>query len=300
LEAIMNTTALLKFIAEREKIRLRRSAGQPAPWTDDPILQDWSFTNVRREDDRVTLWVATQWREPYCDDPDLWFAMVVAVFVNWPPTLAEIGYPVPWKPDHFRAVMADRAQRGEQLYGPAYMIHADQRYLTTAEYQAAKLFNPLWRDREWLRPLRGETLTRYCARLGERHGFGGGFMTGQVIAYLKYVQPLCDAPDWMTFAVSGPGSRAGLNRILGMPGHRDWFLATPWRSVFDQLREALTPGLAAIGLGDLHAQDLQNCLCEFSKYERVRLQEGRPRRRFRPSPELLPGLPQGNLSVAAE
>lgn len=293
----MDTSALLNFIAERELIRCRRATGLPAPWTDNPILQTWSFTNVRREDDRATRWVATHWREPHRNDPDLWFAMVVAAFVNWPPTLADIGYPVPWKPDHFRAVMKDRAQRREQLYGPAYRIHTDQNHLTTAEYQVAKVFNPLWRGREYLRPQPGEPLARYCARLCECHGFGGGFMTGQVIAYLKYVPPLLDAPDWMTFAVSGPGSRAGLNRILGNPGHRDWVLATPWRSYFDQLREGIAPGLAFIGLGDLHAQDLQNCLCEFDKYERVRLQEGRPRRRFQPSREPLPGVTQ---ALAAE
>ena len=30
-----------------------------------------------------------------------------------------------------------------------------------------------------------------------------------------------------------------------------------------------------IGLGDLHAADLQNCLCEFDKMERVRLGQGK-------------------------
>jgi alpha-glutamyl/putrescinyl thymine pyrophosphorylase clade 1 len=227
----------------------------------------------------------------------MWFAMIIAVFTNWPPTLAEIGYPVPWDPDHYRAVMADRAKRSEQLYGPAYRIHVDQHYRTTAEYQLAKVFNPLWRDREWLRPVRGETLTRYCARLSERHGFGGGFMAGQVIAYLKYVQPLREASDWMTFAVSGPGSRAGLNRVFGRRVDEYWS-ETAWRSAFNQLREAISPDLTRIGLGDLHAQDLQNCLCEFNKYERVHLGEGKPRRRFHPSPDPLPGTPK--LFNAAE
>jgi hypothetical protein len=222
--------------------------------------------------------------------------MVLAVFVNWPPTLAEIGYPVPWSPAHFRAVMADRAKRFEQLYGPAYRIRADKRFPTTAEYQSREVFNPLWRERDCLRPLRGETLARYCARLSERHGFGSGFMTGQVIAYLKYVQPLCDAPDWITFAVSGPGSRAGLRRLVPDLGLSE----TAWRSAFDQLREAIARELARIGLGDLHAQDLQNCLCEFDKYERVRHEEGRPRRRFQPSPEPLPGATPRDLFDAAE
>lgn len=44
----------LSFAQEREAIRLRRAAGEGAPWTRDPIMADWSFCNVRREDDRVT------------------------------------------------------------------------------------------------------------------------------------------------------------------------------------------------------------------------------------------------------
>jgi alpha-glutamyl/putrescinyl thymine pyrophosphorylase clade 1 len=107
----MDTTQLLRFIAEREAIRQRREAGQSPPLTADPILAEWSFTNVRREDDRVTRWIAANWREPHADNPDLFFAMTVARFINWPDTLAEIGFPIPWKPDHFLAVMAARVAR---------------------------------------------------------------------------------------------------------------------------------------------------------------------------------------------
>lgn len=122
----MNPSPLLYFIAEREAIRRRRVAGEPQPFTDDPILREWSFTNVRREDDRVTKWITKNWREPHADDPDLFFELAVARFVNWPDTLAEIGYPVPWNPEHFLTVMAARAERGDQLAGPAYMIRADK------------------------------------------------------------------------------------------------------------------------------------------------------------------------------
>ena len=180
----MDISDLLYFIAEREGIRRRRILGHRPPWTSDPILRAWSFTNVRREDDRTTRWVTANWREPNRDGPDLFFAMAVAVFVNNIETLGEFGYPVPWDADRFLGVMKARAARGARLYGPAYMIRADKRYATTAAYQAAKVFGPLWRDREFIRPRLGDKLAGYCARLSERHGFGGGFMPGQIIAYL--------------------------------------------------------------------------------------------------------------------
>jgi hypothetical protein len=41
---------------ERERIRRKRLAGEPPPWTDDQILREWRFTNVHREHDKTTVW----------------------------------------------------------------------------------------------------------------------------------------------------------------------------------------------------------------------------------------------------
>ena len=65
----MDTAQLLHFIAEHEAIRRRRGAGESPPLTADLILAEWSFTNVRREDDRVTRWIAANRREPHAESP---------------------------------------------------------------------------------------------------------------------------------------------------------------------------------------------------------------------------------------
>jgi hypothetical protein len=271
---------LVDFIVERESIRRKKEGGARPPYTRDQILRDAYFTNIHREDDKVTRWISQHWREPHAADPDLWFAMTVARFVNWTLTLAEIGYPVPWKPEHFLAVMARRKARGETVYGGAYMIRADNTNpgTPTAEYQVRSVFNPLWRDRERLRPRRGDTLARYFEQLSRYHGFGGGFMAGQVIADLKYVEPLRSASDWWDWAVSGPGSRKGLNCLLGRDPKAAWRSEREWRSAFDEVWDAITPELKRSGI-ELHAQDMQSCLCEFSKYETIR-NGGRPKRRY--------------------
>jgi hypothetical protein len=51
-----HVTDYFTFITEHEAIRLRRAAGQPQRWTDDPILRDWRVCNVFREDDLTTAW----------------------------------------------------------------------------------------------------------------------------------------------------------------------------------------------------------------------------------------------------
>src|SRR6266851_4462047 len=237
-----NTPKLLYWIVEREAIRCRRAEGAPAPWTDDPILREASFCNVHREDDRVTRWIATNWREPNADNPDLWFAMCAARLVNWPDTLALIGFPVPWQPENFLGVMAARKAGGEKCYHMAYRIRADSKSgRDTPSYQVADVFNPLWKARERLRPRPGETLAAWHARLRKFHGFGGdGFMAGQVVADLKYVAPLRHAPDWWTFAAIGPGSQRGLNRILGRAVDAKWN-EHRWHAELRRLHEAIAP-----------------------------------------------------------
>ena len=44
--------AFFDFCRERERIRVRRTSGAAAPWSDDPIFQQGRFLNVFREDDR--------------------------------------------------------------------------------------------------------------------------------------------------------------------------------------------------------------------------------------------------------
>lgn len=48
---------LYRFIVERHRVHQRRMAGQPPPWTDDPILSNWPFVNVYRCLDRTSQYI---------------------------------------------------------------------------------------------------------------------------------------------------------------------------------------------------------------------------------------------------
>ena len=59
--------AFFEFCRKREAVRQRREAGDPPPWSQDPILQRGRFLNVFREDDRGSQAVL-RFAKPATDD----------------------------------------------------------------------------------------------------------------------------------------------------------------------------------------------------------------------------------------
>lgn len=275
----MQVQELSEFIGKRHDIYVAREAGLPKPWTDDRILRQYRFCNVYRELDTVTQWIARHWRKPLHGYEDLWFGMAVARWVNHPATLNEIGLPVPWNPKKFVRVLKDRKERGEKVWTGAYMIGTQGNAMDKALFIAEGVLQPLWDRRAELRPRKGDTLADFADRIVSVKN-QGKFMVGQIIADAKYEPSsfLRAARDWQTFAVSGPGSRRGLNRVVGREKNRHW-REDEWKAALIELQGGVNGTLATLrpSMKPLHAQDLQNCLCEFDKYERVRLGEGRPR-----------------------
>src|SRR5712664_3381391 len=80
----------LHWVRDRESVRVRKEAGQPFPWTDDPIIAKYRFCNVRREDDRVTIWIRENIRKRFAGHRHLWFMLCAARQINWPPTLSAL------------------------------------------------------------------------------------------------------------------------------------------------------------------------------------------------------------------
>lgn len=264
----------LYWIQERENIRHNKGNGKVKPWTKDPILQEYKFCNVHREDDRVTRWITANWREPWQDHDDLWFAMCVARFINWPDTLDRIGFPNPWKPGRAISVIQEIKRDGHKAWTGAYVVSTNGVKMDKAEYIVNRVLSPLWIQRRSLRPELDEPLRCYADKLMACNGFSG-FMTGQVIADLKYGHQLRGAVDWETWAISGPGSRRGLNRVLGRPISQPW-KEDEWRK---ELHDLWLTTLDVLPI-KMHCQDLQNCLCEMDKFERVLHGEGRPRSKY--------------------
>jgi len=276
------------FVKARHDIFLARARLAPKPWTKDSILQRYRFCNVYRELDIVTQWIAQNWREPLAAlcNPDLWFWMLVARLVNHPDTLLRLQFSSRgwnWDAQRFIKVIESMQWHGAKAWGGAYIVSTNGRQIPKAQYIATEVLTPAWELRKHICPEQHATLRSFCDRLLQLNGVQG-FIAGQVIADAKYGDEfLAEASDWHTFAVSGPGSRRGLNRALNVDYAASW-KESEWHEALLLLRTATNNKLQKYERKGrpqqyplIHAQDIQNCLCEFDKYERVRLGQGKPR-----------------------
>jgi hypothetical protein len=288
----MRTQEVWDFAYKRHCIYLYRAAGRPAvEWTDDPIFQQYRFCNVYRELDTVTAWLRVHWREPHAANPDLWFAFVIARHMNNIPMLEALGgVPLPWDPKRFLEITEARRKARAKVFSGAYLISTNgTKYPSKSAYLVDYVFDPMWAARDRIRPQPGDTLTAWHMQLGLWHGLGS-FLSAQVIADVKHVAPLRQASDWHTFCASGPGSRRGMNRVLERPLKQAW-REDEFRLRVNELQERLKAPFLREGWAPPDAQDTQNILCEFDKYERTRLGEGRPKQLFRHIARLERGRP---------
>lgn len=263
---------LLRWVHERENVRRKKEDNQSKPWTDDLIIQNYRFCNVKREDDTVTRWIFNNWLYPNKNHPNIAFAICMARHFNWPETLEEIGFPYEWDPERVRDILNRRKESKKKIYTNAYTISTGGESCVKLDYSIDRVLSPLW---ESLRlPHEGETLESYWSYLQSKTGFAS-FMAGQVVADLKFIDPLIDAPDWNNWAPLGPGSIRGLNRFFG----RKLTKTLRQSQGIDELQTIKKLIKEKLNL-DLALHNVQNCMCEFDKYIRLKYENGHVRSKY--------------------
>jgi hypothetical protein len=194
------------WVGERHRIYERRTAGEPKPWTDDPILQSNYFTNVYRELDKTTIWFREQVREPLRDDPRVIFATIAFRWFNHIPTgevLHERGWLLDWNAADVLSELGARRDGGEQIFTGAFMINSPP---GEPKLEAIiRRISDVWKRRDNLL-----MKTRNWTRLAEAHAdlirFDGlgGFMAYEIVCDLRYTSFLEHADDKMVWSNPGP------------------------------------------------------------------------------------------------
>lgn len=215
----MNAKEFFAFARERERIRLAREGGAPPPWTDDPVLQQYRFCNVFREDDAVTRAFRENLREPLRSDHRVFMACVAFRFFNTIEAAKRLDFLLG---PGWSAAACRKAMRGVKPVTNAAYIVSTPKGKSKLEGVIEVISNvnrrkmPLIMECEHgllepdLVPLSMEYVHQWLCQFP----FVGKFMAYEIVTDLSHTWMLEKAPDRATWASFGPGAARGLERLL--------------------------------------------------------------------------------------
>lgn len=299
------------FAAERQRLFMRRVVGSPYPWTDDPVLRRFRFTNAYRASDRVSQYLIRHVLYEGAQTPrELFFrAMLFKLFnriETWDALVTQFGIPTAcdYRPEVYARVFDALLERGSKLYSAAYII-PNPKFGHPRKYRNhLQLLELMLRDQAPDRVVDAASLEAVYAIL-RSYPSVGPFLAFQFAIDLNYSAALNFSE--MDFVVAGPGAQGGIRRC---------FADTAGLSDADLIRavsDLRGSELARLGIDfpdlwgrPLQLVDLQNLFCEIDKYARVAFPSSsgpftrkRIKRLYQPSNHLLPQWypPKWNLEL---
>lgn len=305
-----------EFALERHRIYNRRAAGAKRPWTSDPVLHKYRFTNVYRELDATTVWFRENVREKNDNTPEVLLATVLFRWFNRVKTGEAIfcqlygdssgSARTPW-----RHLMVHEHEEAMEILGSAIRSYCRRGPYVTGAYIIKspngrdKLSGVLdcvstfmrhhqlhrirgresatgWREAaQWMESGRGSVKMEEVWEWLRRFPYMGNFMAYEVVTDLRHTYLLRDAPDIMKWANPGPGAMRGLNRLHGRQLSNTSSKSRFIREMRQLLEASDTMWPNSDEFPPLEMRDVEHTLCEFDKYQRAVLGEGRPRGVYR-------------------
>lgn len=302
-----NLLYLYRFITRRYSIHIRKDVlKKEPPWTKDSVLQDFRFTNVRREHDRETRWVIeniSKNRELSYEDKLL--NTILFRLYNKHETAELLSMPIhfsrfpDWDPERYRGVFEAALQENPNLklftgaFNTGGLKRALKWYLPKDDPKGSMPMRVLW----FIKYLIGERIVdkvkscrrqnEVCDELSSYMGLGK-FLSYQIFVDMTYIEEFPFSENEYTLA--GPGCVMGLNYLFedrdGMSYEEClfWLRDNLDHLFVENLGKDWDPGRVFWDLPEwdrkFNVMSLENCFCELSKYIRAKEGTGRPRKRY--------------------
>jgi 5-hmdU DNA kinase, helical domain len=264
-----------QFACERQAIFMRRLSGCPRPWTTDPILNTYKFTNAFRASDRTSQYlIQNVIYNSACSLIDVVFRTLLFKLFNkiqtWElltETLGPIRYAdFDWQ--HCDHVLTAAQAAGAGIYSPAYIMPTGQGVNGGRKHRMhLALLQRMMADQLPVRIKDARTM-RKAYELLLAYPSIGPFLAYQFVIDLSYSDHF--PFNEMEFVVPGPGARDGLKKCFRDLGDYSEQEVIRWVTE-NQNEEFAMRGLTACTLWGrpLHLIDCQNLFCEVDKYARV-------------------------------
>jgi hypothetical protein len=266
-----------RFAAERQEIYFRRLAGVRSPWTTDPVLSQYRFTNVYRATDRVSQYLIKEvaYASHALSNRDQALRILLFKIFNkietWEFLEATLGAITcaNFKVDQLSEAL-DRALAGRAtIYSAAYIMPSGAHTLRhpRKHHMHLHLLAALIREKVLDRLLDAKTMESAFNILLGVPTFGP-FLSYQFVTDLNYSTALNFSE--MEFVVPGPGAKDGIRKCFKSLGDLTEAEVIQWVAE-RQEDEFHSRGLRFKTLWGRPMQliDCQNVFCEVDKYARV-------------------------------
>lgn len=267
-----------RFAAERQRVFFRRLARAAPPWTGDPILGTYKFTNAYRASDRVSQYLIRH--VIYRDDlpsstAEVCFRILLFKLFNkietWQLLEEEVGALTygEYQFARYDGVLTRAMQAGRRIYSAAYIMPpGGNAFGHPAKHQNhLRLLEHMMRD-ELPQRLAGARTMQRAFELLRAYPTIGDFLAYQFVTDVNYSE-VTDFGE-MDFVVPGPGALDGIRKCFADTGG----LNEP--ELIRLMAETQDAEFTRLGLvfqslwgRPLQLIDCQNLFCEVDKYARV-------------------------------
>jgi len=284
------------FVCERQKIWHKRFVEKTKPpWSEDPIMQKERFTNVYRELDPGTQYAIKNILEIDALKADKIFNIMIYRLIGKFETHAAVGFQRLSNFDGkiFAKKLKTIREKGIPIFTSAYTVSGYSKMGSKDKVEnVARIFDKLHRNfHNFYRQIENcksaeEVYNLICSQTGF-----GNFLSYQILVDLiyplKFSKPLLpfSHDEW---ASAGPGAKNGIKLLT--KGTVDSEL-----EIMEWLRDNQESEFKRLGLNFPYLKDengkeikislanIQNCLCEFYKYFKIKNNLGRGKRKFNPT-----------------
>jgi hypothetical protein len=283
-----NLEEFYKFMYERHMIYVRRFVKkQPPPWTDNPILRDYKFTNVYRELDRGTIWYKDHVVPKAKSLKDLLWLTTMYRLLNRVETFERVGLVSShsWLGSHH-----DWQKSLETLHKTS-IVFTNAHLTLPTKGSETKIEKYIW----VLSDLH-KNLDRMAKEVIQAKDLEDLFLTLQQIEcvgnFISY-EICCDLMlakavpftenDWVN---PGPGCKTGIRLIFPLTKTTEQF-----QERIKQLQRDQNAYFSALGIHfpflypekKMTLRSIEHSLCEYQKYVKMRTGIGKQRMYFKPT-----------------
>jgi len=265
-----------KFAAERQKVFFRRIEEHPSPYTDDPIMQVYKFTNAYRASDRTSQYLIKNVIYGGDQTPEeLFFRIILFKIFNkidtWRMLLSRfevISYSEYNFADYDR-VLTESIEKGQKIFSNAYIMPTGRQELASQrKHRTFLLLLELMMKKEVPRRLAEARSMKQAFDLLRSFPLIGNFLAYQYCTDINY-SSLVNFSE-MEFVIPGPGAKDGIRKCfsdLGGLNESDIIRMMADRQEVEFKRLGID--FRSLWGRKLQLIDCQNLFCEVDKYARV-------------------------------